>query len=527
MSFSQHIYQNHCIDPMFETTLGVVKLDGVFEGLWLTLICVVQSIYTVYLTQFDLYNAKRKRQVSTAVSVLGELAHGTQRGKVVRQWHRNMQEYTGANQSQNTRKCRNDGAKNIDWLVFGFMYLAMVLLLSAPEVGFVIASNTPRGSDYYNLFGSAFLLVLVRFFLQALLPFLTDFQCKWKWKNARLCEHEKRRFHNRDMLASMILVTWISTLVVPVVSTVVLDEACLRYYQIFDAELVDRLSYWELDMDGFDAYRAGHCSRRVISLYSYIFINTVLVQAFGVPAVWLLEEHAWTIALRKWSTKTTLALMRQCLGSEQCCGGTMRPFERDMVTELQLDMTQCIIGQASILSFGAFMPILWVMHGIYVYFPLCATLWASSYQQRGCTRMIVQDVMVMQPMLPVILISTLGAATVVALVLVDYEFSRAAIISYSIFCVFQCAFMIYWMVIARQPISSHKDTMEVIARMSDIGAHDHASTGSPMRPMFIDRVNTNDGSCDNGEDGQLPKAQIAITRSPAGSEWNDDNWFEK
>ena len=205
----------------------------------------------------------------------------------------------------------------------------------------------------------------------------------------------------------------------------------------------------------------------------------------------------------------------------------MRPFERDMVTELQLDMTQCIIGQASILSFGAFMPILWVMHGIYVYFPLCATLWASSYQQRGCTRMIVQDVMVMQPMLPVILISTLGAATVVALVLVDYEFSRAAIISYSIFCVFQCAFMIYWMVIARQPISSHKDTMEVIARMSDIGAHNHASTGSPMRPMFVDQVNINDGSCDNSEDDPLPKAQIAITRSPAGSEWNDDNWFEK
>jgi len=114
----------------------------------------------VYLTQFDLYNAKRKRQVSTAgvhelsrrsdcntclicdisVSVLGELAHGTQRGKAVRQWHQNMQEYNGANHSQNTRKCRNDGAKNIDWLVFGFMYLAMVLLLSAPEVGFVIVS---------------------------------------------------------------------------------------------------------------------------------------------------------------------------------------------------------------------------------------------------------------------------------------------------------------------------------------------------------------------------------------------------
>ena len=88
---------------------------------------------------------------------------------------------------------------------------------------------------------------------------------------------------------------WISTLVVPVVSTVVLDEgkeppdddgnesarltlccsACLRYYQIFDAELVDRLSYWELDMDGFDAYRAGHCSRRVISLYSYMCVDSL------------------------------------------------------------------------------------------------------------------------------------------------------------------------------------------------------------------------------------------------------------
>ena len=50
---------------------------------------------------------------------------------------------------------------------------------------------------------------------------------------------------------------------------------CFRYVN----DLEDTFAYWGMDMVGLSAWRFGFCTRRMISLYTYIWLNQQVIQA--------------------------------------------------------------------------------------------------------------------------------------------------------------------------------------------------------------------------------------------------------
>eukprot|EP00658_Telonema_sp_P-2_P035159 TRINITY_DN25620_c0_g1_i1.p2 TRINITY_DN25620_c0_g1~~TRINITY_DN25620_c0_g1_i1.p2 ORF type:complete len:140 (-),score=52.54 TRINITY_DN25620_c0_g1_i1:142-561(-) len=91
----------------------------------------------------------------------------------------------------------------------------------------------------------------------------------------------------RDRIQVLVMLLFELTTVVlaPLFSTFVLDEACLRYYLSFDDSIRELFEVWDLAEQGFEAYRPGFCSRRLLSEFSYVWIMLALMSTFLEPTV--------------------------------------------------------------------------------------------------------------------------------------------------------------------------------------------------------------------------------------------------
>ena len=65
-------------------------------------------------------------------------------------------------------------------------------------------------------------------------------------------------------------------------------------------------------MRGLAAYRPDVCSRRIVSLYVYLWVSTLVIQALVAPSVWLFKKHSVVLKL-----KTAAANMLQRIRSKR------------------------------------------------------------------------------------------------------------------------------------------------------------------------------------------------------------------
>ena len=82
-----------------------------------------------------------------------------------------------------------------------------------------------------------------------------------------------------------------SVLLAPLLAIFVLDEACLRYYVVFDSELRELLEAWGIGQTGTAAYRHGFCSRALVSEFSYVSCHIVVAMPKIACALLGLDHH--------------------------------------------------------------------------------------------------------------------------------------------------------------------------------------------------------------------------------------------
>ena len=152
------------------------------------------------------------------------------------------------------------------------------------------------------------------------------------------------------------------------------------------------------------------------------------------------------------------------------------PFQRgpeELTEELQIDM-QCFVNiELQGVIFGNFIPMLWILHGFFLFFGLASQLWLStckgsskvigkgskSLLGQTCKdelssgsnlqqeRMVTQGILVSCPITPIVLFFELGYCCSMMCFMFDLQFNHRVIIGYIVFVLFNGAFMTYFMLI--------------------------------------------------------------------------------
>ena len=126
------------------------------------------------------------------------------------------------------------------------------------------------------------------------------------------------------------------------------------------------------------------------------------------------------------------------------------PFQRgpaELTEELQVDM-QCFVNvELQSVIFGAFIPILWLLHGFSLYVQLACQLWLLTQGSEQKERMVTQGILVSCPMMPIVLMFELGFCFSTMFFMFDLEFNLSVMIGYAVFALLNGAFMTYFMII--------------------------------------------------------------------------------
>ena len=325
------------------------------------------------------------------------------------------------------------------------------------------------------------------------------------------------------------------------------------------------LLQWGMGARGSEGWRYDHCSRRLVSLFIYIWINTILIQSLVIPVIWLFEEFPFARRVRRWAGFTTawfLASLKtepdvtseverkeytdeflaagdeaNATTGEDKAGGKVSiqaeksidssrvdsnitesefldrggtksgfkqldqngngsldrdeksidlsrvdsniiesefldrggtkshfkqldqngdgsldhdelelPFQRDvfkLIEELQIDVAALNVAELSVIVFGTFAPILWLLHGVFFGFQLATQLWL--HRKEGIRRKVAQGIMVTQPITPMVTLFQVSSSGSIVFFMFDSQFHIAAIIFYICFCIFNGVYLRYFM----------------------------------------------------------------------------------
>ena len=266
------IYEVTCIDPLIELTVSVVRADSAFQIVWVVMACLVQHIYICHLIQKDAHVQFQRNRVTRASDTLVNFwSCKHPRNVAMREWRLNMDL-----NSDNRTRCNRARYTCISMAI----YTALILLLSIPELAYVFCSNMERNRSITALLGNSFNIAVVRAFLanKVLPPAVrklshfkyTCLSClsvanrvECRWRHIPVKAHQKILYIHRDVLASMITIVFISWIIVPVVTVVILDDgvyanpnictdasvtACLRYYlQSISSDLYTQMEHVSFD----------------------------------------------------------------------------------------------------------------------------------------------------------------------------------------------------------------------------------------------------------------------------------------
>ena len=94
----------------------------------------------------------------------------------------------------------------------------------------------------------------------------------------------------RIQLRSMFIYYFMTGICLPMVFTVIIDEACWRYYLEFTPSTLSLMESWGMSMMGPDAWSYGMCARRAFMLYSPVWATQFVFQALLSPAIVLLRS---------------------------------------------------------------------------------------------------------------------------------------------------------------------------------------------------------------------------------------------
>lgn len=161
-----------CVDPLIRFTVSVVDMTNsdASKAVWLILACMAQLCYACSLIQQDANLKWSKLRVTRATALLSVLWRQTHPSNMrIRRWReKTVDSFTCCNRVWH-------------WIVFSLVYVALFLLMSIPEVAFVLGVNGEQSIGFNRIMGNSTLIAVVRAVLAStVLPNVARAMCNFK-----------------------------------------------------------------------------------------------------------------------------------------------------------------------------------------------------------------------------------------------------------------------------------------------------------------------------------------------------------
>eukprot|EP00658_Telonema_sp_P-2_P084738 TRINITY_DN9494_c0_g2_i1.p1 TRINITY_DN9494_c0_g2~~TRINITY_DN9494_c0_g2_i1.p1 ORF type:complete len:332 (-),score=54.15 TRINITY_DN9494_c0_g2_i1:993-1913(-) len=259
------VYHTECQDDFLETTIAGVRAAGAewYQWTWVFL-SSINLMLTAKLWD-QLWRQDFSSKANTVVTLFQEVGLQLCLGpaRAIQCWRERM--HTDRSEARKDRRR------------FGFylLHLPLFALGSMPSFFFVLSQNVEGQEWWQSLLGSSTFIACVKMAWSELLsPPLTERLARFKHNVSQLAHAGPimaLKVH-KTQVTSSILFELVVVLLSPVVCVSLLDESCLRHYLYFAPDLSELMVRWDIGQQGFDAYRPGFCSRRLLSEFSYVWL---------------------------------------------------------------------------------------------------------------------------------------------------------------------------------------------------------------------------------------------------------------
>eukprot|EP00656_Telonema_subtile_P033255 TRINITY_DN3673_c0_g1_i7.p1 TRINITY_DN3673_c0_g1~~TRINITY_DN3673_c0_g1_i7.p1 ORF type:complete len:954 (+),score=139.96 TRINITY_DN3673_c0_g1_i7:103-2964(+) len=399
------IYPSACSDHLIKTSIAYVEAGTAFQWTYAILSCGVSLIATWLVALLS-----KMRYAKEAVCVqecLDEVVLSLSKPKAaIHVWRSKL----GPIKPSLARR-----------LVFLALHVPMMVLVSLPAVGYVLARNVPAGKNIlYDLIGNTFLVVFVKLLVASFgIPRLAVLlsRVKFGWDKTSKIDPELAMRVQKSQVGSSLLFASTSSLFAPMLAVFLLDEACLRYYLSFTPGLHELMTSWDIGQQGTDAYRHGFCVRRLTSEYFYVWLTLVLAATFALPAIEMIESHPRVEALWR---------QIQVWGNIPCEGCYGDTLER--CASQQVKLVGLLTTLLTMVTMSVFVPLLLVLAPLFCWIQIRTYSYQFRHNELSFGQRVAMRVLVQQPpyWFPCILLVALWC--VMVFVMVDLSFDAGPMV---------------------------------------------------------------------------------------------------
>eukprot|EP00658_Telonema_sp_P-2_P042027 TRINITY_DN3011_c0_g1_i14.p1 TRINITY_DN3011_c0_g1~~TRINITY_DN3011_c0_g1_i14.p1 ORF type:complete len:1238 (+),score=210.98 TRINITY_DN3011_c0_g1_i14:106-3819(+) len=405
-----NVYNPGYQDPLLRATITGVQVLPWYQWAWVSLNCA--TLFVI----LHLWERLSRRDFShRAAVVLGRLhdfvLSGSAQLRAVHTWRNRLRRH----------KQRSPWRK----AAYVFMHVPIFVVGSVPAFCYVLSRNVPNQGLWLTLLGDPAILVIFKLvWLKGLTPRVAIFLSRFRHAvdESMVIGPRLAVLIHKTQVTSAVLFELVVVVLAPVLFVVVLDESCLRYYLHFSHELSSLMEAWRINQRGWEAYRPGFCSRRLLSEFSYVWLIYTLAQAFVTPTSTLIKAHPLFTRARRAASSAELSERDETL-------------KRARSSQRHLGRTMSFL--VLVANFGPVVPLLLLLAPLVVWLQSCALdLFDRHPNKESRFSMVMASRWLVQVPVKRVLVLTLVATWVgTGCVFLDLGFDLSPMVLYSAFCV--------------------------------------------------------------------------------------------
>eukprot|EP00658_Telonema_sp_P-2_P048606 TRINITY_DN3696_c0_g1_i5.p1 TRINITY_DN3696_c0_g1~~TRINITY_DN3696_c0_g1_i5.p1 ORF type:complete len:459 (-),score=90.07 TRINITY_DN3696_c0_g1_i5:348-1724(-) len=333
------------------------------------------------------------------------------------------------------RACESNRGSAWRVIVYLLFHIPVFALASIPAFCFVLSTNVSDRGSWFALLGNPVVVVVFKVgWAYWLTPSIASMLARFKHGVTDPLVAGPRlmvRVH-KTQVTSSVLFELVVMVLAPVVSVLVLDEACFRYYLAFSPDLASLMSAWGIGQRGWTAYRQGFCSRRLLSEFSYVWLMYALMQALIISTSTLISAHPRTRRLLAWiKSRVSLEYAERIETLQLACS-------------TQKSLAMVLNTLVVMVSFGPLVPLLLVGAPVVVWLQCCALDLEDRHPDLEHVRrfgvVTAARWLVQVPVRRVAILSLVNLWMVAGLIFVDLGFDLGPVLVYVLLSVATLAF---------------------------------------------------------------------------------------
>ena len=254
---------------------------------------------------------------------------------------------------------------------------------------------------------------------------------------------------------------------------------------------------WQVGMRGLVAYRPDVCSRRIVSLYTYLWISTLVIQTLIAPSVWLIKNHSLVLKakaavsglVQRTTDKMTQKPNNATPGPENDTAGEQCHIDTEAeVKEVQskvVAFSSALVLTAAIFSSLAPLLLLWCLFA--VWFQLYAASWLFKTKKATIGSAMAEAWLVQLPAGLLCILYHLGVWCFNGSILFDLQFGTPVKFSYLAYSILEAVTThLLWRRAHNTLQKAHRNLDDNTLRWLSSSLHNNGCEMSEESPVKLD-----------------------------------------